>query len=410
MNRKIHYHSDCQFFAGCENMLVNFFESKELKDKYKLSFSYRDSLAYREGLYSRVKSDISYFPLNLPYFKNLRLSWKWEKYKIGRIITIIRMVTNYPILIYEVYILIRLFLMIKPDIVHINSGGYPPTMSAKAAVIASHLCGIKKTLLVVNNLAKEYDNLSRILDYPLDRALVRGVDYFLTGSMAATKRLKNVLSLNDDKALNIHNGIRLRDPQESIRETRERLNIKKGQVNIFGVVALLIPRKGHRILIDAIELIVKASVTDFIVLIEGSGPLKSELERDIQSRKLCKYCKFVGNEDNIVDFILAVDFVVLPSIKDEDFPNVILESMGLGRIVLASNLAGIPEQILDKNTGFLFTPGDFKSLSNLMVEIIVGKVDVDQMKLSSKKHFETNFTEVIAVRKYIDFYDFILGE
>ena len=70
--KKIHYHSDCQFFAGCENMLVNFFTSGELMDKFKLSFSYRDTNDYRDGFYSRVKPKIKCYPLNLPYLNDLK--------------------------------------------------------------------------------------------------------------------------------------------------------------------------------------------------------------------------------------------------------------------------------------------------------------------------------------------------
>ena len=150
MNKKIHYHSDCSFFAGCENMLVNFFDSKELKDNHELSFSFRDSIDYREGFYKRVKSKIDYFPLNFPYLKNIKFSPKLDKYKVSRIISItMRIITNFPILFYEVLILRKLFLKIKPDVVHINSGGFPITMSAKAAVIASSICGVKKIILVL---------------------------------------------------------------------------------------------------------------------------------------------------------------------------------------------------------------------------------------------------------------------
>ena len=70
------------------------------------------------------------------------------------IVKIIRIFTNIPILIYEIRLLKKLFLSIKPDIVHINSGGYPPTLSSKSAVIAARLSGVKTVILVVNNLAE----------------------------------------------------------------------------------------------------------------------------------------------------------------------------------------------------------------------------------------------------------------
>ena len=56
--KKIHFHSDCYFFAGCEAMLINFWKSPELRSEYEISFSYRSSVKYNEGLKDRAKQAI----------------------------------------------------------------------------------------------------------------------------------------------------------------------------------------------------------------------------------------------------------------------------------------------------------------------------------------------------------------
>lgn len=406
LKKKIHYHSDCQFFAGCENMLVNFFKSSELMSKFKISFSYRNTYDYRKGFYNRIKPKIKCYPLKLPYLSDLKLIKKLQNYQLGRfIVKMIRILTNIPILAYDIFVLIKLFLKIKPDIVHINSGGYPPTMSAKSAVIAARLSGVKTIILVVNNLAENYSSLSRVLDYPMDIVIVKHVDLFITASVAAKDRLKKVLCLNDDKVLNIHNGIKLRNHKETMMETRSRLGLERTQAKIFGVVALLIPRKGHKVIISAIEEMLKKNITNFIVLIEGKGWLKKELENEVKAKGLEKYCIFIGLEKNIVDFISILDFLVLPSINNEDFPNVILEAMGLGKIVIASELSGIPEQITHMKTGFLFKKGDDKNLAELMINLINERYDRKIMENESKKKFKNNFTDKISVKKYINLYE-----
>ena len=308
MGKKIHYHSDCQFFAGCENMLVNFFESKDLNDRYELSFSYRSSLEYDQGLNSRMKAKIPLFPFKFFYLSGPDSSKSMLHDFFLLIKKIIRVALNLPVLTYEIFVLRRLFLKINPDIVHVNSGGYPPTMSAKAAVIAAKLCKVNKVIMVVNNLAKDYNNISRILDYPIDRAIVKSVDCFITGSMSASNKLKQVLSL-ESKVTYIHNGIKLRKRQEYDAEIKNRLGLHNEKIKVFGVVALLIYRKGHRVLINAIEKIVKKSATDFIVLIEGSGPLRGKLEDEVKKKGLEKYCRFIGNEK-----ILLISFQYLISL------------------------------------------------------------------------------------------------
>tara|TARA_A100001035_G_scaffold212595_1_gene172420 strand:- start:60 stop:1040 length:981 start_codon:yes stop_codon:yes gene_type:complete len=321
------------------------------------------------------------------------------------LIIILRLITNLPFLIYEILILLRVFSKIKPDIIHLNSGGYPPTMSVKAAIIAAHFFKAKKLILVVNNLAENYNSLSRVFDMPLDRVIVKYVDIFVTGSKAAKNRLKNVLSLDEKKIMNIHNGISLRKSQENIKDTRKRLGLIKKNIKVFGIVGLLIPRKGHMVLINSIELLVKNNVDNFVVLIEGEGYLKKKLEQEVISKGLNKYCIFIGHENNIIDFISAVDFIIFPSIANEDFPNVILEAMGLGKIVIASKLSGIPEQITDGKTGFLFDPGDEKALAKLMIKVIAEKHNHRLMELESINKFKSFFTDIVSVKKYISLYE-----
>ena len=106
-------------------------------------------------------------------------------------------------------------------------------------------------------MAEKYNSLSRVLDYPMDKVIAKNVDFFVTASAAAKDRLKSVLSLDNNKVLNIYNGIKLRNRKESLSETRVRLNLNDTNIRVFGMVSLLIPRKGHKVLIRAIDKIFK---------------------------------------------------------------------------------------------------------------------------------------------------------
>ena len=182
-------------------MLVNFFSSKNLKNNYKLSFSYRFTKEYEDGLFSRVRPYFKCFPLNLPYLNNFIFFQNWQNSKfINFFLKFFRLLTNFPFLLYEIFVLYRVLSKVNPNILHVNSGGYPPTMSAKAAIIAAHFCGVKKIILVVNNLAEDYSSLSRLMDLPLDKVITCYVDLFITASVAAKKKLRNVLKLNKKKS------------------------------------------------------------------------------------------------------------------------------------------------------------------------------------------------------------------
>src|SRR5215471_5972290 len=63
---KIHFHSDCAFFAGCENMLANLCSSPAAHTQFNISFSYRNSELYRDGMRERIKVDFVIYPMAFP--------------------------------------------------------------------------------------------------------------------------------------------------------------------------------------------------------------------------------------------------------------------------------------------------------------------------------------------------------
>ncbi|MEI6096400.1 MAG: glycosyltransferase, partial [Gammaproteobacteria bacterium] len=317
---KIHFHSDCPFFAGCENMIANFLNSQEFHSGYSISFSFAYSDAYIKGFKFRVNRDISLYPIkffDLTNFFNLSQSYP---VLLQRIINeLVRIILGFPLMIYEVIYLYRLFKKINPKILHLNNGGYPAARSVLAASLAGKLCRVPSIIMVVNNMALGYKNYSRWFDLPIDRLVAKSVNCFVTGSKAAAKQLQLVLSLPDSKIRSIYNGIQIRESSKTILSSKKRLGIEKFEGVIFGVVAQLIPRKGHQVLLDAVLQLSKSNQPlNFLILIEGTGHLYENLLKFVDENQLQKKVVFVGHEDNIVDFMSVLDVLILPSIRDED--------------------------------------------------------------------------------------------
>jgi glycosyltransferase involved in cell wall biosynthesis len=405
---KIHYHSECAFFAGCENMLANFLNSEVIMQTNSLSFSYVNSMLYTEGFKQRVHKKLPIYPVNFLDLTDYNKLPKWLPLLSRRMFMAgLRLLFNIPLLVYQVFILFRLFKKINPDILHINNGGYPAARSALAAAIASKWAGVPKVLMVVNNMAVGYQHYSRWIDYPIDRIVVRCVNVFITGSQAAGVRLKTVLKLPAHQLQTIHNGITLRCPTSTEIETRQRLGLGGFKGVVFGVVALLIPRKGHQVLLDALLKLVnekKLMGAEFKVLIEGDGPLRQSLVDFVSINNLGHWVNFVGNEENIVDFMSVLDVLILPSVQDEDFPNVILEAMALGKPVIASRLAGTPEQVIEGVTGLLFAPCNVAQLAMAICRLIDQTGIRSSMGRAALERFNTHFTSPIALNNYNNLY------
>jgi glycosyltransferase involved in cell wall biosynthesis len=408
MKLKIHYHTDCSFFAGCENMLAVFLNSALFHSKFQMSLSYRGSKLYESGFRARVIRMVDCHRLSFPELSDVDfLPTGWPLLFRRFVMSVLRLLLQLPLFLYEFVFLYRVFRRIDPDVLHINNGGYPGALSARAAALAGKCAGIPVKIMVVNNMAVNYSRFSRWQDYPIDFLIARVVDLFVTGSQAANFELEQVLRLPPQKLRCIHNGIPVRERTETARETLSRLIPERMSGITIGVVALLVRRKGHRVLLEAINLLYNnkrlpdGGVT---VLIEGEGALLEELLDYVDSRGLSEVVRFVGRESNVINFIAALDVLVLPSIQNEDFPNVILEAMSLAKPVVATKLAGIPEQVLDGETGLLVEPGDVEQMAIAIERIVANEEDRIRMGHSAFERFTAKFTDDASLKNYYSMY------
>ena len=414
MPHRLHIHTDSAFFSGSENMLVNLLASAPLRAKFDVSFSYRWSSPYEEGLKRRVRDAVNAVPLRLadPVWLHQRTgTWPPPAKLFVRILSGL-LLLKYWMVIWNTGVLCALLRRNRPAILQINNGGYPGALSCLAAAIAGRLCGVPVVVMVVNNLAIPYQGVRRWLDYPIDRIVRKCVTRFITGSGAAAAQLRDVLDLRDDKVLPLHNGIAIRKATESVGQTRRRLQIADAAI-CFGMVALIEPRKGHHVLLDAVEAIVSVQpdlAKGMLFLLEGTGQNKLAVEERVRAAGLQNHVRLTGVEDNIVDFMQAMDVILLPSVGYEDFPNVILEAMALGKPVIASRLAGIPEQVENGRSGLLVEPGDVEGLAAALLRLSGDAGMRESYGACGAEQFASKFSTEISVSRYIGLYEELLKE
>jgi glycosyltransferase involved in cell wall biosynthesis len=407
---KIHYHSDCPFFAGCENMLANLCSSPVIQAKFNISFSYRDSAPYREGMRVRMNGDFPFYPLAFPDPSSV-LPAPVTPRSLRRIMRLLsRVLSTGPLLLYEVARLARLFRQLAPHLVHINNGGYPAALSPRAAVLAAHVAGVP-SIMVVNNLALGYDHPNRWFGYALDRLIVRSVDCFITGSVAAAERLQHVLRLPSSRCRPIQSGVSMRSPSETVAETRRRLGLEEFGGLLFAVVGVLEPRKGHHVLLEALRRVRMCqpdSMRDIRVVFAGQGPLETSLRQGIANAGLEEHCFLIGQEPNITNLFAVVDVLIAPSVGYEDFPNVILEAMGSEKAVIASRVAGAVEQVVDGETGLLVAPGNSDELAEAICHLCRNRNLPGELGSNGLRRFQALFTAERAVDRYLELYRSLL--
>ncbi|MGH7900065.1 MAG: glycosyltransferase, partial [Candidatus Binatia bacterium] len=117
---------------------------------------------------------------------------------------------------------------------------------------------------------------------------------------------------------------------------------------LVACVARLVRRKGHRHLLDALPRILERA-PDVRLLIVGAGPVRADLERQSRTGAVAEHVVFTGERSDVASILRQVDVVTLPS-EGEGLGRVLLEAMAAGKPVVASDVGGIPEIVVDGET------------------------------------------------------------
>jgi glycosyltransferase involved in cell wall biosynthesis len=100
--------------------------------------------------------------------------------------------------------------------------------------------------------------------------------------------------------------------------------------------------------------------------------------------------------------------VVMPSIWYENFPYSILEAFALGKPVIASNIGGMPETVVDGETGLLFEPGEVNDLAAKLEYLLANPEAGSQMGRNARKMVETRFDAESHYRRLMEVYSRVL--
>ncbi|QFY63695.1 glycosyltransferase family 4 protein (plasmid) [Rhizobium grahamii] len=130
-------------------------------------------------------------------------------------------------------------------------------------------------------------------------------------------------------------------------------------------VARLGEQKGHLVLLQAAAHVRRDGIS-FKLVLAGNGPLRSEIEREVKRLLLEDVVDLIGtvDQDRVQAEIAASRAMVLASFA-EGLPVVLMESMALGRPVISTYVAGIPELVQSEN-GWLVPAGDVDALADAM--------------------------------------------
>jgi glycosyltransferase involved in cell wall biosynthesis len=178
---------------------------------------------------------------------------------------------------------------------------------------------------------------------------------------------------------------------------RARYNISNDRVLIL-CPRRLVPKNGVEFLIESLLLLTDRS--SCCLLIVGDGPERPSLENRVRESGLSDSVIFAGAKSNseLPEFYADADIVVIPSLK-EATSIAGLEAMASARVIVASDVGGLPEIIQDGVSGLLVPPRDPKALA-LAIERLIEEPGLRQkLGQAARSRVEREFTWTLTAQK-----------
>lgn len=241
----------------------------------------------------------------------------------------------------------------RPDVVHTHLD------VIKYAVAAAKLAGVKKCVHTVHNVA----------DKEAEGAIQKVINrtYFKLGwctPVALSPKVRisiaDFYGMEIGKIPMIFNGVDLSkcQPKEDYRtgETITLLHI--GRFN---------EQKNHAGLLQAFQMLLACYPNCRLHLL-GDGELLEQTRADAEKMGLSNRVRFLGSQSNVYPYLREADIFLLPSLY-EGMPMTIIEAMGTGLPIVASNVGGIPDMLTDRENGLL-VPCDPYAVCGACAELI----------------------------------------
>ena len=201
-----------------------------------------------------------------------------------------------------------------------------------------------------------------------------------------------------EKCKVINNGIDTEEfnPTTVSRELREKFNISKEKI-IIGTAGRVVPRKNFEHFVQLGIDVCKKYKKDCLFVLVGDTPyyfgqnLMTKLKAMVKNENLEDKFIFTGYTDKVEAYISDFDIFFIPSMYEDPFPRVVIESMALGKPVLGYNIGGIGEAIDNKVNGYSFNLDD-----SSVIDSILELIEDEELRL--KMSFE-------ARKKAVNSYD-----
>ncbi|MCG6877652.1 MAG: glycosyltransferase [Deltaproteobacteria bacterium] len=293
--------------------------------------------------------------------------------------------------------LVKLFNRIRPDIVHTfmftaNSYGR----------LAALLAGVRVVIGSERSIAERGNDKTKWGIW-LDKALLRFSDAVICNTNRARFNLIDNYRFPAEKLMTIPNGFDWTEfRSHSIPGGDEG---KKSSEKVVGMVATLSKVKNHRLFLDVARIVLDRYSGDALYfMVVGDGPLRGELQAYAQKIGLDSKMRFMGPRDDIPLVMGKMDIYIHTS-RFEGLSNAIMEAMGCGLPVVATDVGGNRELVNDGKTGFLCPSMDAYAIAEKVLLLLRDDDLAHKMGARGKQKIWSCFSVERMIEETVATYD-----
>lgn len=298
--------------------------------------------------------------------------------------------------IYSLWNSIYLFFFLlnsKPDVVHINNGGYP---AAPACNQLARILNFFPSIRVVYQVNNKAVIKTSFWDRIKDKWVRNSVDLFVTHSKQNREALIQ-RGFKEDTVKTIPSYF-----NETILESNLTVNeITKGRFTLC-MVGFLTHRKGQLYLLKALTEIKKQNhplIENIQVNFVGDGEERFTLMKYIEEHNLHNIVTLWGGRSDYIRFIQECDVYMMTSVEGEDLPLVLLSAMQSKRCIVASDFAGISDLLTHRFDALLVSP-QLDTIAIEMADAIIYLYEHLEIRKSLSENVGRTFNEKLGEGKY----------
>jgi len=194
------------------------------------------------------------------------------------------------------------------------------------------------------------------------------------------------------------------------RKSLNRYPLPKNASPVLGNVGMFEERKGQGVLLEAVAKLVNDTLPNLQLILVGEGPDEQMLKSKVQEMGLDNNVSFFPFTQEPMYVFERIDILVLSSLYKEGLPNVLLEAMSMKTPVVSSKMAGVPEIVIEGETGYMVEPGKSDQLAEAIYKMWSDQAAYKKMSENGRKLMEEDFDKDVQFNYFLKYIYQICGK